>query len=43
MIEWLENEEFEKMLNEAVVAHFKTLFRDLPLGTEENHDKPQSE
>jgi hypothetical protein len=30
------------MLNEEIVAHFKTLLRDLTLGTEENHDKCQS-
>jgi hypothetical protein len=30
------------MLNEAVIAHFKILFRDLSLGTEKNHGKPRS-
>jgi hypothetical protein len=34
--------ELERMWKEAVLAEFKAIFRYLPGGTEENHEKPQS-
>jgi hypothetical protein len=37
MIGWLINNELEKDWKEA----FMVLFRNLPRGTEENHEKPQ--
>jgi hypothetical protein len=35
------DDEFERMWKEAVVASFKVLFQHLPVGTDENQDKPQ--
>jgi hypothetical protein len=37
------NDELEKIWKEAVMAYFKVLSWHSPGGTEENHDKPQSE
>jgi hypothetical protein len=36
------NSEFRKAWKEAVIGYFKTLTKQFPGGTEENHDKLQS-
>jgi hypothetical protein len=36
------NNELERIMKEAVVAQFETLYWYLPGGTEENHKTPQS-
>lgn len=38
MIEWLMNEELEKMWNGAVMTYFKVLTRPFPEETEETHE-----
>jgi hypothetical protein len=36
------NNELKRMWKEVVMAKFKVLSQHLPVGTEENHEKPQS-
>jgi hypothetical protein len=36
------NNKLQRMWKEAGVVYFKELSRNLPGGTEENHEKPQS-